>query len=43
MKEFYDQFHPTVKDVEANAESGERILEKILKRRSRFCSFREIW
>jgi DNA topoisomerase-1 len=28
MKEFYDQFHPTVKDVEANAEreSGERIL-----------------
>jgi DNA topoisomerase-1 len=43
MKEF-DQFHPTVKDVEANAEreSGERI-EKILKPRSRFCSFREIW
>jgi DNA topoisomerase-1 len=30
MKEFYDQFHPTVKDVEANAEreSGERILGK---------------
>ena len=28
MQEFYDQFHPTVKDVEANAdrESGERIL-----------------
>jgi DNA topoisomerase-1 len=28
MKEFYDKFHPTVKDVEANAdrESGERIL-----------------
>ncbi|MDQ5929124.1 MAG: topoisomerase [Bacteroidota bacterium] len=28
MKDFYDQFHPTVKDVEANAEreSGERIL-----------------
>ena len=28
MKEFYDQFHPNVKDVEANAEreSGERIL-----------------
>ena len=30
MQEFYDQFHPTVKDVEANAEreSGERILGK---------------
>jgi DNA topoisomerase-1 len=30
MKEFYDQFHPIVKDVEANAEreSGERILGK---------------
>jgi len=28
MQEFYDKFHPTVKDVEANAdrESGERIL-----------------
>lgn len=28
MQEFYDQFHPNVKDVEANAEreSGERIL-----------------
>ncbi|MBK0370411.1 type I DNA topoisomerase [Flavobacterium agrisoli] len=28
MKEFYDKFHPNVKDVEANAEreSGERIL-----------------
>ncbi|REH00458.1 type I DNA topoisomerase [Flavobacterium aquicola] len=28
MQEFYNQFHPTVKDVEANAdrESGERIL-----------------
>lgn len=28
MQEFYDQFHPTVQDVEANAEreSGERIL-----------------
>jgi DNA topoisomerase-1 len=27
MKEFYDQFHPTVKDVEANAErKWERIL-----------------
>jgi DNA topoisomerase-1 len=26
MQEFYDKFHPTVKDVEANAEreSGER-------------------
>jgi DNA topoisomerase-1 len=30
MQEFYDKFHPTVKDVEANAdrESGERILGK---------------
>ena len=30
MQEFYDQFHPNVKDVEANAEreSGERILGK---------------
>jgi DNA topoisomerase-1 len=30
MKEFYDQFHPIVTDVEANAEreSGERILGK---------------
>ncbi|GIZ08909.1 type I DNA topoisomerase [Flavobacterium sp. UMI-01] len=30
MKEFYDRFHPNVKDVEANAdrESGERILGK---------------
>jgi len=30
MKEFYDKFHPNVKDVEANAEreSGERILGK---------------
>jgi DNA topoisomerase-1 len=30
MQEFYDEFHPTVKDVEANAdrESGERILGK---------------
>jgi DNA topoisomerase-1 len=30
MKEFYDKFHPIVKDVEANAEreSGERILGK---------------
>ena len=28
MQEFYDKFHPNVKDVEANAdrESGERIL-----------------
>jgi DNA topoisomerase-1 len=32
MQEFYDKFHPTVKDVEANAEeSGERILGKIQK------------
>jgi DNA topoisomerase-1 len=38
MKEFYDQFHPTVKDGEANAEreSGERILEKTLRRINRF-------
>jgi DNA topoisomerase-1 len=30
MQDFYDKFHPTVKDVEANAdrESGERILGK---------------
>ncbi|NBL64765.1 type I DNA topoisomerase [Flavobacterium sp. NST-5] len=30
MQEFYNEFHPTVKDVEANAEreSGERILGK---------------
>jgi DNA topoisomerase-1 len=30
MQEFYDKFHPTVKDVEANAERerGERILGK---------------
>jgi DNA topoisomerase-1 len=30
MQEFYDQFHPNVKDVEANAEreSGERVLGK---------------
>ena len=30
MQEFYDKFHPTVKEVEANAEreSGERILGK---------------
>jgi DNA topoisomerase-1 len=30
----YDKFHPTVKDVEANAEreSGERILGKIQNR-----------
>jgi DNA topoisomerase-1 len=43
MKEFYDQFHPTVKDVEANErESGERILGKDPKT-ERFCSFREIW
>jgi DNA topoisomerase-1 len=26
MKEFYDQFHPTVKDVSKRRESGERIL-----------------
>jgi DNA topoisomerase-1 len=34
MQEFYDKFHPTVKDVEANAEreSGERILGKIQNR-----------
>ncbi len=33
MQEFYDKFHPTVKDVEANAdrESGERILGKDTK------------
>jgi DNA topoisomerase-1 len=37
MQEFYDKFHPTVKDVEANAEreSGERILVKI-QNKSRF-------
>jgi DNA topoisomerase-1 len=37
MQEFYDKFHPTVKDVEANAEreSGERILGKI-QNKSRF-------
>jgi DNA topoisomerase-1 len=36
MQEFYDKFHPTVKDVEANAEreSGERILGKIQNRKS---------
>ncbi len=30
MQDFYNQFHPNVKDVEANAEreSGERILGK---------------
>jgi DNA topoisomerase-1 len=45
MQEFYDKFHPTVKDVEANAEreSGERILGKIQNRKAGFCSFREIW
>jgi hypothetical protein len=38
MKEFYDQFHPTVKDVEANAEreSGERILVLIQEQVSQF-------
>jgi DNA topoisomerase-1 len=35
MQEFYDKFHPIVKDVEANAEreSGERILGKIQNRK----------
>jgi topoisomerase IA-like protein len=28
MQEFYDKFHPTVKDVEANAERERRILGK---------------
>jgi DNA topoisomerase-1 len=44
MQEFYDKFHPTVKDVEANAEreSGERILERS-KPKTGFGSFREIW
>jgi hypothetical protein len=26
MKEFYDQFHPTVKDVEANAEREGNVI-----------------
>jgi DNA topoisomerase-1 len=45
MQEFYDKFHPTVKDVEANAEreKGERILGKDPKQKAGFCSFREIW
>ena len=45
MKEFYDKFHPTVKDVEENAEreSGERILgtDPISGNQCRFV--REIW
>jgi DNA topoisomerase-1 len=33
MREFYDKFHPTVKDVEANAERERRkILGKIQNR-----------
>jgi DNA topoisomerase-1 len=38
--EFYDKFHPTVKDVEANAEERRRkILGKDPKKV--FCSFRK--
>ena len=38
MQEFYDKFHPNVKDVEANAdrESGERILGKDPKTANKF-------
>jgi DNA topoisomerase-1 len=38
MQEFYDQFHPNVKDVEANAEreSGRESWGQILKLESRF-------
>jgi DNA topoisomerase-1 len=38
MMQFYDKFHPIVKDVEANAEreSGERILGKIQNRKAGF-------
>jgi DNA topoisomerase-1 len=38
MQEFYDQFHPNVKDVEANAERGKwgESWEQILKLESRF-------
>jgi topoisomerase IA-like protein len=38
MQEFYDKFHPTVKDVEANAEreKGERILGKDPKQKAGF-------
>jgi DNA topoisomerase-1 len=42
MQEFYDQFHPNVKDVEANAEreSG-RESGQILKLENRFRLFRK--
>jgi DNA topoisomerase-1 len=38
MMQFYDKFHPIVKDVEANAEreSGERILGKDPKLENKF-------
>jgi DNA topoisomerase-1 len=42
MQEFYDKFHPTVKDVEANAERERRKnLGKDPKQVSRFRSFRK--
>jgi DNA topoisomerase-1 len=43
MKEFYDQFQPTVKDGEAmQKEKVEKDFRKDPKQVSRFCSFREI-
>jgi DNA topoisomerase-1 len=42
MQEFYDKFHPTVKDVEANAErKWRKNFRKDPKQKSRFCSFRK--
>jgi hypothetical protein len=36
MQEFYDQFHPNVKDVEANAERESGESWQILKLENRF-------
>jgi DNA topoisomerase-1 len=41
--EFYDKFHPTVKDVEANAEEKAENFRKDPKQEAGFCSFRKIW
>jgi hypothetical protein len=41
--EFYDKFHPTVKDVEANAEEKAENFRKDPKQEAGFRSFRKIW